>query len=709
MDTSLPHLERARDLVSRLTIDEKAAQLCSSAPAIPRLGLAAIRWGSECIHGLGRTGRATVFPQAIALAATFDVDLMTRVATAISDEVRAKHAVMTAAGNAAKAPGLVCWSPNINIFRDGRWGRGQETYGEDPYLTARMAVAFIKAVQAERDGYLKMGAAVKHFAVHSGPDAIRHSFDIHVSEKDLWETYLPAFAACIREAGAVAIMGAYNRLNGEHCCASPRLLGEILRGMWGFAGFVLSDGGALDDLHKGHAMTATPAESAALAMRNGCDMCLGRTYDSLPQAVAAGLVTQQRLDAALVRLTTARLRLGLMDPPQRVPWTKLPPETIESPEHRALARTAAAESMVLLRNARGLLPLARDLRNIAVVGPLAATVAPLLGNYFGVSGCMVTPLEGITAAVSAGTNITYWRGCDITGDNTSGIDWTAHQCRGADAIVACLGLTGEEEGESWDAPFSDFVGDRNDLRLPPVQQKLLEALVATGRPVVLVLSSGGPMAIEWAMRNVPVIIHNWYSGEEGGSALADVLFGDVNPSGRLPITWPRSVHDLPAFTDYSMVGRTYRYATREPLLPFGYGLSYTTFAYSELHLSAGSLAGGESLAVRCTVANTGSRAGKEVVQVYLSDLEASCRVPVRQLVGFQKVELSRGESRAVSFTISPRQMAIIDEQGKCVLEPGRFRLTVGGSQGDDLSQRLMGRAVLSAEFEVTGQPMPMAY
>jgi beta-glucosidase len=698
-NADLPAAARAEALAAALTLEEKLAQLTSRG-RIERLGIAAMPLGGECIHGLARRGRTTVFPQALGLAATWNVPLISRVAGAISDEIRAAFHDALRRGRPHAAPGLACWGPNINLLRDPRWGRGQETYGEDPYLTARMAVAFIRAMQGDDPRCVKVACAVKHYAVHSGPEAVRHEFDARVGPKDLHETYLPHFEAAIREGRAAGVMGAYNRVNGEPCCASPMLLRRILREQWGFEGFVVSDGGALRDLHDGHGATRDEVESAALALKSGCDLCLGREYRRLPEAIRRGLVREGDVDRAALRLLTVRFRLGLFDPPEGAPYASIPIDVVDGRAHRELALEAARESIVLLRNAGDLLPLPGDLRSIAVVGPNAADVEALLGNYSGLSGRMVTPLEGIAAAAGCGTRVRYERGCDVSGDDRRGIAWAARQAARADVIVAVFGLSPSLEGEEYDAPLADAVGDRVVLALPGVQQDLLEALVATGRPVVLVLTGCGPLAVNRAAENVPAIVHLGYAGEEGGTALAEVLFGEVSPSGRLAVTWPKSADQLPPFHDYTMARRTYRYMTDEPLFPFGYGLSYTQFSYSDLRLEACSLAAGEELKLRASVTNTGGRAGGEVVQAYLSDLEASVPVPLRQLVGFRKCHLESGESRQVSFTVTPRQMSVVDDAGRRVQEPGRFRVTVGGHQGDALSTRLTGRPVLSVEFDV---------
>jgi len=710
LDTTRPFDQRAADLVGRMTLEEKVSQMRHEAPAIERLGVPQYDWWNECLHGVGRAGAATVFPQAIGLAATFDVELMGRIATAISDEARAKHHQALRQGNRGRYFGLTYWSPNVNIFRDPRWGRGQETYGEDPYLSGRMGVAFCRGLQGDDPKYLKLVATPKHYAVHSGPEPLRHGFDAVVGARDLRDTYLPAFQACVTEAKAYSIMGAYNRTNGEACCASKTLLMDILRGEWGFDGFVVSDCGAIGDIHNHHHLTRSAAESAALAVSSGCELNCGSAYQHLLTAVQEGLITEAEIDAALTRLFTARMRLGMFDPPEQVPYAQIPPEVVRCDAHVALTRQAARESMVLLKNEGNLLPLARDARSVAVVGPTALEMRPLLGNYYGFSPSLSTPLEGVIGRVLPGTQVGYHKGCSLAG--TAAIDQGAVEFAigDADVIVAVMGYSPTLEGEEGDAEdqvASEGGGDRLSIDLPGRQEELLQLLVATGKPVALVLTGGSAIAANWAAENVPAILMLWYPGEAGGEALADVLFGDACPGGRLPVTFPTSLDQLPPFEDYSMAGRTYRYMTDEPLYPFGFGLSYTRFEYGQASLSATEPAGGEDLTVSIEVTNSGDRAGDEVVQCYLTDVEASTVVPVRKLVGFTRVTLEPGEARTVPFTVTARQMALIDDAGKAVLEPGEFTVTVGGSQGDPRSLALGAAPVATAAFTVTGEPAEM--
>jgi beta-glucosidase len=713
----LPLTARVDDVVSRLTLAEKAEQMLHDAPAIERLGIPAYNWWNEGLHGVARAGIATVFPQAIGLAAMWSAERLGEIAVVISDEARAKHHEYLRQGDHGRYKGLTVWAPNINIFRDPRWGRGHETYGECPHLTARLGVAFCRGLQGDDPRYLKVVATPKHFAVHSGPEGLRHSFDAVASEKDLRETYLPAFEACIVEGGAYSIMGAYNRTNGEPCCASKTLLGEILRGEWKFEGFVVSDCWAVKDFHENHKVTATEEESAAMAVKAGCDLSCGCTYDKIPAAIAQGLLAEADVDACVRRLFTARMRLGMFDPPARVPWAEIPYERNDCDEHRALARTAARESMVLLKNDGGLLPLRKDIRSIAVIGPNAYDPHVLVANYFGVPSRAVTPLDGIRAAVSAQTKVWYTDGCALQGTKTDGLGRAGNLSEAvsmasrADVVVLCLGLSADIEGEQGDAGNSETAGDKLDLKLPGLQQRLMEMIVALGKPTVLCVLAGSALDLTWAHDNVPAILYAWYPGGEGGTALAELLFGDASPAGRLPITFPRSMDDVPTFTSYAMKGRTYRYLEREPLYPFGYGLSYAKFAYRDIAVSRPTstkasdiraIHAADAAVVRVTavVENVGKRAGDEVIQLYVKHLEASCVVPHHDLRGFQRVHLAPGEARKLTFDLTARDLSVVDDAGRRVLEPGRFRVTVGGSQPDTRSATLTGQSPIAIELDV---------
>jgi len=713
----LPIGERVKDLVSRMTLEEKIGQTLYAAEAVQRLGISEYNWWGECLHGAARAGIATVFPQSIGMAASFDTPLMKGIAAAIGDEVRAKHHEFVRQGDYGIFKGLTMWSPNVNIFRDPRWGRGQETYGEDPYLSGRMGVAFVQGLQGEDPRYLEVAATPKHYAVHSGPEALRHHFDAYASQKDLRETYLPAFRDCVIEGRAASVMGAYNRTNGEPCCASPTLLQKILREEWGFDGYVVSDCGAIWDIFAHHTVASSPEKAAAMAVNAGCDLNCGRTYSALVEAVKQDLIEEDTIDRAVERLMTARMQLGMFDPPERVPYARIPFEVNDCEEHRTLALQMARESMVLLKNEGGLLPLSKQTKCIAVVGPNADDRSMLLGNYNGFPSQYTTLLEGIRQSVSEKTKVLYARGCNwISDENTrwgikaeAGIAEARSAAQRAEVVVLCLGLTADLEGEEGSARQAEWQGDRLNIGLPEIQQRLLEAVVAQGKPVVLVLCSGSPLSVPWAEDHVGAILEAWYPGQDGGKAVAEVLFGDYSPAGRLPVTVVRSLDQLPPFTDYDMRGRTYRYMEEQPLYPFGFGLSYASFEYSSLELDSSLLETGEALRISVAVKNAGKQQAEEVVQLYLSDLEASVRVPRRQLAGMRRIRLKAGEKQTVSLELSARQMALIDERGKRILEPGAFRVYVGGQQPDQRSAALTGKQVLSAEFSVSGSPLELDY
>ncbi len=684
---------RARELVKQMTLDEKISQMMFEAPAIERLAIPAYNWWNECLHGVGRAGIATVFPQAIGMAATWNVPLIHQVATIISDEARAKHHEALRNDIHTIYTGLNFWTPNINIFRDPRWGRGQETYGEDPFLTSRIGVAFIKGLQGDDSTYLKLAATPKHFAVHSGPEHARHTFDVQPSVRDLWETYLPAFEASIKEAGAVSIMGAYNRVNGEPCCASTTLLGSILRDRWGFDGFVVSDCGAIGDIYRHHHTVASAAEAAALAVKAGCDLECGQTYGALKEAVEQGFINEANLDQSLVRLFTARFQLGMFDPPAQVPYARIPISVNDSPEHRALALRVARESLILLKNENQHLPLANTLARIAVIGPNAHNPEILLGNYNGTPSSSVTPLDGIRLKANSGTEVVYARGCGVFDPDTSGIAEAVALARQADVVIFVGGLSQAlegEEGQQEGLPEGLVSqGDRLRLGLPDVQENLLHALYETGTPIILVLLNGSAVAVNWANDHVPAILEAWYPGEEGGTAIAEALFGKYNPGGRLPVTFYKSASDLPAFEDYQMAGRTYRYFTGEPLYPFGYGLSYTRFEYTNLTLSGGKLTESDTLTLSVEVTNSGTLAGDEIVQVYISAERVG--YPLQQLAAFQRIHLAPQSTQSVSFSLTSAQFTRIGEDGKPILEDGMFDVFVGGGQpkwSDGLQSRV---------------------
>ncbi|MEO8607215.1 MAG: glycoside hydrolase family 3 C-terminal domain-containing protein [Chloroflexota bacterium] len=710
LDTTQPVDARVDDLVSRMTLEEKVSQMGSTAPAIARLNVPAYNWWNEGLHGVGRAGIATVFPQAIGIASTWNPDLVQRMANVISDEGRAKHHEAVRQEIYDVYTGLTFWSPNINIFRDPRWGRGQETYGEDPYLTGRLGVGFVRGLQGDDPKYFKTVATAKHFAVHSGPEAQRHYFNSVVSERDLHMTYLPAFKALMTEAKAYSIMGAYNEVNGEACCASPYLLQKTLREEWGFEGYVVSDCGAISDIYANHILVKTPAEAAALAVKAGCDLecCetygIECTYTELPQAVKDGLLSEDDITRAVSRLFTARFRLGMFDPPEMVAYSQIPYSVVDSAEHRQLALEVAQQSLVLLKNQDNLLPLdASQLKSIAVIGPNADETLVLTGNYMGTPADPISVLAGIRAA-APDTEITYAKGSAIVGNSQDGIAEAVDAASKAQVAVMVMGLSQEMEGEEGqqegNPPGIVSRGDRTiSLKLPPIQQQLLEAVYATGTPVVLVLINGSMVSIEWADENIPAILEAWYPGQAGGTAVANALFGQYNPGGRLPVTFYRSPKDLPAFENYSMDNRTYRYFTGDPLYQFGYGLSYTTFAYRNLKIASENIAVGESVSLTVEVENTGKVAGDEVVQLYLQDVEASSPVPQIQLQGLNRIHLAAGEKQTVQFTITQDQMSFYDDAAGWTLQPGDFRFWVGGQQ-PDLKADTQPENVLAGGFKL---------
>lgn len=798
LDTDLTIDQRVDDLVSRLTLEEKIGQMMNDAPAIERLGIPRYNWWSEGLHGVARSGLATVFPQAIALGATWDDSLLLNVSTAIADEARAKHHNFVRKDKRFIYQGLTLWSPNINLFRDPRWGRGQETYGEDPLLTGTLGTAFIKGLQGNDTTYLKTIATVKHFAVHSGPEPDRHVFDAVTTEAELRDTYLPHFERAIRLGKPYSVMCAYNRYNGKPCCGSDRLLGDILRNEWGFDGYIVSDCEAITDIYKYHKVVSTPEEAASIAVKAGTDLECGKVYEHLKEAVEKKLITEAELDVAVKRLFKARMKLGMFDPVDKVKYAQIPYDVVDSKPHKALALEAARKSMVLLKNKNNILPLKKDIGTVAVIGPNADQWLMLLGNYNGVPSEAVTPLQGIKDKVSQNTKVLFAQGSELaegmpmfytipntalsTNENAPGIEaeffnnttlsgdplystvtetldanwydkapregmdddgfsvrwngqltpeisgtyqlgfistcntklylddsliaktvyhfrdeygdprlrksvpvklesgkkykirveaietfadaqvqlvWAAPKPRlkeealaiakNADVVVMCMGITPRMEGEEMDVQIEGFNGgDRTRIDLPVVQQQLIKAIHALGKPVVLVLLNGSALAVNWENDHIPAIVEAWYPGQAAGTAIADVLFGDYNPGGRLPVTFYKSVNDLPAFDNYHIINQTYRYFRGTPLYPFGYGLSYTSFQYADLKTSS---IAGDSILVTARVTNTGSRDGDEVVQVYASSKGASANnTSSLALVGFKRIHLKSGETREVTFT-----------------------------------------------------------
>lgn len=711
-DTALDFKERAIDLVSRMTLEEKISQTLYMSTAIPRLGIPEYNWWNECLHGVARAGVATMFPQAIGMAASFDDELMLNVATAISDEARAKHHEAARHEDREVYKGLTMWSPNINIFRDPRWGRGHETYGEDPYLTARMGKAFVRGLQGEDKKYLKTVATVKHYAVHSGPEADRHRIDVKASIKDMRETYLPAFKECVKEAGAYSVMGAYNRTNGEPCCASPTLMNGLLRGEWAFEGYFVSDCGAIDDFHLYHQVTTDAAESAALAVKQGCDLNCGSTFEKLLDAVRRGLITEEQIEVSVRRLMLARLKLGMFDPENTVPYVRIPYDVVCCQKHLDLSLEMSRRSLVLLEN-NGTLPLdGAKLGSIAVIGPNADNRRVLWGNYYGTPSEQCTILEGIRV-LKPGTRIWYAPGCTHMGDAPDGSGgekpgWGLAEAMAAasraDIVVLVLGLDERFEGE--EGPTG---GDKKSMELPELQVQLFEAVMTIGKPVILVMMTGSPVNMSPFTSRAAAILQAWYPGQFGGIAVAEVLFGQFSPSGRLPITFYKNSQNLPDFSDYSMDGRTYKFIKAAPAYPFGFGLSYTSFEYSSLKLSSEYIVAGQPIKASVIIKNIGKRFGGEVVQLYLKDMHSSTRVPCWQLTEFRRIELKPGEMQEVCFELPARRMCVITDDGHTMLEPGQFILYVGGSQPDDLSIHLLGKKPVQAVFNVTGEALEIEY
>ena len=849
-DTGLPLEQRVELLVSQMTLEEKIGQMVFTAPAIPRLGVPAYNWWNECLHGVARAGYATVFPQSVTIAGSWDKALMLRVATAISDEARAKYHEWLRRGKRGIYQGLTFWSPNINIFRDPRWGRGHETYGEDPHLTGQMGLQFVRGLQGDDPTYLKSVATAKHYAVHSGPEPGRHNFNVVIGDRDLYESYLPAFRTLVTDGKAWSVMCAYNQLHGHPSCANP-LLCNILRNEWGFEGYIVSDCWAISDFYTFQGYSKDAAEASALAVRTGTDLNCGDSYSHLGTAIQRGLISERDIDIAVKRLFTARFRLGMFDPEEKVPYAQIPFSANCSDVNNTLAREAAQKSIVLLKNEKELLPLSSEIKTIAVVGPNANNVDALLGNYNGIPKKPVTVLQGLrnrleprvkihyapgshlaeglhnlepvpscylmTAEGKQGVTGEYFANARLEGkpafvriddnidfyyesgspspelpDDDFSIRWTGYLVppvtgtyaigswgmpmlevwlegeklfthtsdhhgdyqekqvtletgkkykfvyeyknwhgdgdarflwtipddnmlqeavdlvRQSDLAVVVLGLSPRLEGEEMPVKVDGFAGgDRTHLNLPEMQEELLEAIVATGKPVVVVLLNGSALSVNKAAATAGAILTAGYPGQEGGHAVVDVLTGDYNPAGRLPVTWYRSVDQLPPFENYDMTGRTYRYFTGEPLFPFGFGLSYTTFEYGDLRV-AEKVTAGQPLTVSVKVTNSGERAGEEVVQLYLTDEKASTPRPTRQLEGFERIFLKPGESKVVEFTLQPRQLSMINHKNQRVVEPGWFTVVVGGKQPGftGLADALTTR-VVSTRFRITGKEFPI--
>ena len=694
-DASQPVDQRVQDLIRRLSLAEKVQQIRNDTPGIPRLGIPAYDFWSEALHGVARNGFATVFPQAIGMAATWDPTLIHQEGEVIATEGRAKFNEFTRThnGDSRNCTGLTFWSPNINIFRDPRWGRGQETYGEDTFLTGTIGVQFIRGLQGDDPHYFKAVACAKHYAVHSGPESKRHTFDAEPSERDFYEIYLPHFEMAVREGHVGGFMGAYNSIFGKPACASPLLLTDILRRQWGFNGYIVSDCGAIEDIAAHHHFAKTPEEGAADAVKAGCNICCGSDYNSLVKALQKGLITEPEIDGALAYALKTRFQLGLFDPTDRVPFSQIPISANDTPEHQALALQAARESVVLLKN-DGALPLDRKkIKRVAVIGANADTVPMLLGNYNGEPSHPVTILSGIRQVAGSNIEVTYTPGCPLAvrkdGSNRPSDQMLAEAldaAKAADVVIYVGGISPDFEGEEFggESPYDGFAGgDRIRIELPLVQEDLLKNLQATGKPVIFVNCSGSAIAMPWEAEHLPAILQAWYPGEQGGRAVADILFGDANPSGRLPVTFYRATTDLPDFEDYSMSNRTYRYFNGKALFAFGHGLSFTRFAYQNPELAKSSLGTNETVRLSFTIKNTGQREGDEVAQVYFRHVHSAVPQPRLALCGFARVHLQPNESTQVNVEIPVERLRYWDTSRKqYVVEPGKYELLIGAASDD---------------------------
>ena len=695
--------ERAAALVAQMTLEEKVSQTLYNAPAIERLGIPAYNWWNEALHGVARAGTATVFPQAIGVAATFDEELVGKMAEVIATEARAKYNMQKKEEDRDIYKGLTFWSPNVNIFRDPRWGRGQETYGEDPYLSGRLGVRFVKGLQEEKDGFMKAAACAKHFAVHSGPEAVRHQFDAKASKKDMRETYLPAFEKLVKEAGVEAVMGAYNRTNGEPCCGSKTLMQDILRGEWGFEGHYVSDCWAIRDFHEHHMVTDTAEESAAMALKAGCDVNCGNTYLHMMKAYQDGLVTEEEITLAAERLFTTRFLLGLFDETE---YDKIGYDKIECQEHLALADRATAESVVLLKN-NGILPLKKEqLKAIGVVGPNANSRAALVGNYHGTSSRYITVLEGIQDAVGDEVRVYYSEGCHLFKDRVEGLGHRQDRiaeavsvARSSDVVILCVGLDETLEGEEGDTGNSYASGDKTDLLLPESQRELVEAVLKVGKPTVVLNMTGSAMDLRTEQEQADAVVQLWYPGARGGRVVAQMLFGEISPSGKLPVTFYKDTADLPDFEDYSMKGRTYRYIESEPLYPFGYGLTYGDVTVSAVSCSGSPAVTGSEITLEdqdafklhVKLTNSGEIATGEVVQVYIRAEDAPDATPAAKLCGFARVRVEAGGEASVTIPVGREAFTVVNEEGEKLVEGRNFTVSVGLGQPDARTRALTGK------------------
>lgn len=671
--------DRVDDLVSQMTLEEKAAQLMFTAPAIPRLEVPAYNWWNECLHGVARNGKATVFPQAIGMGATFDVDLMKRIGDAIAIEARAKFNENRKRGYTDRYAGLTFWSPNVNLFRDPRWGRGQETYGEDPYHLGEMGKAFVQGLQGDGEK-LKVAAMAKHYAVHSGPEKLRHEFDAKVSKYDLWNTYLPAFRKLVVEADVEGLMGAYNRTNGYPCSAHPYLMDEVLRKKWGFDGYYVSDCWAIQDFYadNGHKLVANKVEAAALALNEGCNLNCGNTYPVLMDAIAAGLTTEETIDQNLKQLLPTRFRLGLFDPIGSHPMDRLGAAQVRTEEHIALSYEAAVKSLVLLKNKEHILPLDPDIQSVFVTGPMATNMQALLANYYGISDNMKTLLEGIAANVGNHTAIRFVQGSLMDRPNVNPMDWYSEEAQVADVTIACMGITQLLEGEEGEAIASPTAGDRDYIHLPPHQIEFLKLMRSKAEKLVVVITGGSAISIPEVYEMADAVIYAWYPGEQGGQAVGDVLFGKAVPSGKLPVSFVNTIDDLPPYEDYDMKGRTYRYMKTKPLFPFGFGLSYANFSYSNISSSTKTLRKNNKLSISVDVTNESKIDAEEVVQLYISDRMPDQNAEMQALKDFKRVALKAGETKTLKFDLGYDDLCYFDENGDKKMKSSTYRISIGG-------------------------------
>lgn len=693
--------ERAEDLVNHMTIEECASQMLHEAGYLKRLGIKAYNWWNEALHGAARSGMSTVFPQAIGMAATFDEELLEKVADVAATEGRGKYNTFQKYEDYGIYKGLTFWSPNVNIFRDPRWGRGQETYGEDPYLTGKLGAAFVRGLQGKDPKYLKTAACAKHFAVHSGPEGKRHEFNAVASKKDMEETYLPAFKELV-DAGVEGFMGAYNRTNGEPCCGSKTLIKDLLREQWYFSGYFTSDCWAIADFHLHHRVTSTPLQSVALALKNGCDLNCGNTYAYILQALQEGLITEEEIRTSCIRLMKTRMKLGMFD--KETPFDSIDYTVIDCKEHQELNLEVARKSLVLLKN-NHILPLQKDnLKNVAVIGPNANSITALNGNYHGTANQYHTVLEAVRAALP-GVRVNYSKGCHLYEEKLEDPGYSGDclaevkaQTDLADIVILVVGMDETIEGEEI-LGREGFTGDKKDLLLPKSQRDLIKTVCERNTPVIIVNMTGS--AIDFAEGcSADAIIQAWYPGGMGGKAISDLIFGEYSPSGKLPITFYRNDNDLPDFEDYSMENRTYKFIKERPLYPFGYGLSYTSFTYTDPRIDKKILHPGEDLCFKVTVKNTGEREADEIVQCYLRDENASVRVPKHKLCGMERVHLQSGEEAEVTFTVDSSQFAIITEEGEHTFETGMFTVFAGGCQPEEYSEKLSGTSCASQEIEL---------